>query len=212
MIKHPTIVGIIGSYRKNGIVDSAVTEILAEAEDRGAKTHKIYLQDRQIDFCTNCRICLQEPGEKRGKCVLEDDMEAILEEIEQADALVLGAPVNFGNINALTQRFLERCVCYGYWPWEAMTPKLRNPKPDKKAVLVSSSAAPAWMKIFSQGVMRSLKNLAQMLGAKPIGTLWVGLVNPKDNQLSDRIVRRAKKLGRKLAISSRECLNLYEED
>lgn len=199
MIDHTKIVGIIGSYRKTGIVDSAVTEILAAAADRGAKTHKIYLQDRQIEFCTNCRICLQEPGTKRGQCVLQDDMEEILEEIEQADALVVGAPVNFGNINALTQRFLERCVCYGYWPWEAMTPKLRNPKPNKTAVLVSSSAAPAWMAIFSGGVMQSLENLAQMLGAKPIGKLWVGLVNPKDNQLSDRAIRRAKKLGQKLA-------------
>jgi menaquinone-dependent protoporphyrinogen IX oxidase len=202
MTQQQKVVGIIGSYRKHGIVDSAITEILTEAKNRGAETQKIYLQDRQIEFCTNCRACAQEPGTERGKCVLEDDMNEILQEIEQADALAIGAPVNFGNINALTQRFLERCICYGYWPWDAPIPKLRNTQPHKKAVLVSSSAAPAWMGRFLSGAMRSLKNLAEMLGAKPVGVLWVGLVDPKENQLSDRIVRKAQKLGQKLATAS----------
>lgn len=69
-------------------------------------------------------------------------MAGILDTLEAADALVIGAPVNFGNVNALTQQFLERCVCYGYWPWNARRPQWRNPQISKKAVLVSSSAAP----------------------------------------------------------------------
>ena len=206
MTQQQKVVGIVGSYRKNGIVDSAVTEILAEAGHQGAEIHKIYLQDRQIEFCTNCRLCVQEPGIKRGKCVLEDEMEEILEEIDKADALVLGAPVNFGSINALTQRFLERCICYGYWPQGQMAPKLRNPQQNKKAVLVSSSAAPALLGRLLSGAMDSLKNLATMLGAKPVGVLWIGLVNPKKHQLSDRIIQRAKTLGQKLATPAKTSL------
>ena len=41
-------IGIVGSYRKGNIVDSAVTEILAEAERQGLETKKIYLQDQKI--------------------------------------------------------------------------------------------------------------------------------------------------------------------
>jgi NADH:ubiquinone oxidoreductase subunit E len=37
-------------------------------------------------------------------------MAGLIERIGSADALVLGAPVNFGNVNALTQRFLVQ-VC-----------------------------------------------------------------------------------------------------
>jgi|SRR5919199_2207634 multimeric flavodoxin WrbA len=193
------VVGIVGSYRKNGVIDSVVTEILEGAAKQGAQTKKIYLQERHIEFCTNCRMCMQQPGLERGKCVLADDMDNILQEIESADSLVIGAPVNFGNINALTRRFLERCVCYGYWPWNA-APKLRNPNRTKKSVLVSSSGAPAWMGRLLTGTLGALKDLSKMLGAKPVGVLWVGLVNQQVMPLSDRIRRRAKRLGQKLAL------------
>jgi multimeric flavodoxin WrbA len=192
------VVGIVGSYRKNGVIDSAIAEILQEAEKQGAKTEKIYLLDHNIKFCTNCRICMQQPGEQRGECILEDDMNSILLQIEAADAMVIGSPVNFGNVNALTRCFLERCVCYGYWPWGTTAPKQRNPIRKKKAVLVSSSAAPAWMGMFLTGTLKALKDLAKMLGAKPIGVLWIGLVNEKEIKLSDKIKQKARQLGDKL--------------
>lgn len=195
------VVGIVGSYRKNGTIDSVVSEILAEAENKGAETEKIYLVDRHIEFCTNCRTCLQQPGEERGKCIWQDDMDEILQKIDKADSLVIGAPVNFGNINALTRKFLERCVCYGYWPDRAATPKLRKPKRTKKAILVSSSAAPAWMARLLTGALGALKDLAKMLGAKPIGVIWVGLVEAKNTDLPLRIKRQAKQMGEKLAVA-----------
>ena len=49
------------------------------------------------EFCTNCRTCIQAPGETRGKCVLDDDMEPLLTEIKNADSVVLGASVNYGS-------------------------------------------------------------------------------------------------------------------
>lgn len=54
------IVGIVGSYRKDGIIDSAVSAILKGAQRRGAETKKIYLVDKDIAFCRNCRKCTQE--------------------------------------------------------------------------------------------------------------------------------------------------------
>lgn len=194
------VVGIVGSYRKHGYIDTAITEILTAAETQGAQTQKIYLHDRPIEFCTNCRVCLQEPGLERGKCVLQDDMDSILQDIESAEALVIGAPVNFGNINALTKRFLERCVCYGYWPKDAVTPTLRNPMTRKKAVLVASSAAPAWMGRWLTGTLGTLKYLAKMLGAKPIGVLWIGLTRATEVELSDKIKQQARRWGQKLAV------------
>ncbi len=129
-MKH--VVGLVGSYRKGGYIDSTVNEVLSAARDRGAKVEKIFLLDQHIEFCTNCRSCMQEPGPERGKCILEDDMENILEKIAGADSIVIGAPVNFGDVNALTRKFLERCVGYVYWPWGTKVPKMRNKKRTKK--------------------------------------------------------------------------------
>ncbi|MEB3267475.1 MAG: flavodoxin family protein [Leptolyngbya sp.] len=192
-----TVLGIVGSYRKGGHIDTAVSAILASAATAGATTAKIYLQDQHIEFCTNCRQCLQAPG--RSPCIHRDDMAALLDQIEAADALVLGAPVNFGDVNALTRRFLERTVCYGYWPWEAPAPTQQAQPVTKPAVLVTSSAAPALLGRWATGAMKTLRRLATMLGAKPIRTLWLGMVNPKDSHLPPRYQRLSRRLGQRLA-------------
>ncbi|MCT7957136.1 flavodoxin family protein [Laspinema palackyanum] len=200
MNRDKKVVGIVGSYRKGGTIDTVVSEVLAEAENQGAEISKIYLQDRQIEFCTNCRVCLQQPGPERGECVLQDEMDGMLQEIEAADSLVIGAPVNFGNVNALTQRFLERCVCYGYWPWNTPGPQMRKSEATKKAVLISSSAVPGFIARWLSGAIKSLKSLAKMLGAKPIGIICVGKVISKQEGVSDKIKRRARHLGHELVM------------
>ena len=53
------VTAIVGSYRKGGTVDRVIDEILAAAREAGAETTKIYLIDKHIEFCTNCRECTQ---------------------------------------------------------------------------------------------------------------------------------------------------------
>ena len=66
MVRNAKITAILGTYRKGGVIDSAVDEILAAAREAGAETTKIYLIDRHIEFCTNCRACTQQEGDRRG--------------------------------------------------------------------------------------------------------------------------------------------------
>ncbi|MFK8068576.1 MAG: flavodoxin family protein [Gammaproteobacteria bacterium] len=194
------IIGIVGSYRKEGMIDSAVSEILNEAENQGAEIKKIYLSDLHIDFCTNCRTCMQPPGLQRGACVLEDDMETLLAEIEQTEYLVIGAPININNLNALTRKFIERCIGFAYWPWGKAIPKIRKKQSSKKVVLVSASAAPAWIGRYFSGAMSAFRMLNKLIGAKTIGVLWVGMVNQEHMQLSSKDKSKAQALGRKLLV------------
>jgi multimeric flavodoxin WrbA len=136
------VVAVVGSYRKGGTIDTAVEEILAGAREKGAETVTFYLADKHIEFCTNCRECMQAPGEARGKCKQHDDLEPMLEAIDEADAVVLGSPVNCFNVTAIFRRLMERLVGSAYWPWGQNVPKGRTKKLSKKAVLVASSAAP----------------------------------------------------------------------
>lgn len=194
------VLGIVGSYRKGGAIDQAVSTVLVAAAAGGAATEKIYLLDSHIEFCTNCRICTQQPGPDPGRCFLEDDMAGIIERIEGADALVLGAPVNFGNVNALTQRFLERLAGYSHWPWGEPAPKTRKKgRPPKPAVLVTASAMPAIMGRLLTGSRRGLKLGADAVGAKPVATLFVGLAALRERQeLPERMIRKARSAGQKL--------------
>ena len=60
-------------------------------------------------------------------------MESILTQIEDADALVLGSPVNCGNVTAIFRRFMERLMVYSYWPWNRPAPSGRTKKFDKES-------------------------------------------------------------------------------
>lgn len=196
------VVGIVGSYRKGKTIDSAVLAILEGAKDKGAETKKIYLLDKHIEFCTNCRSCAQEKIEgRRGKCVHNDDMNNILTEIDDADAVVLGSPVNFSTVTAVMKRFIERLIPYVYWPWgEALAPVKRIVKADKKAVIVTSSACPAFIgRILMPGVLGTLKKAAKVMGAKVIKSLYFGPVcRSEDSQLSEKALRKARKAGEEL--------------
>ncbi len=197
------VVALVGSYRKGGIIDSAVDEMLAAAEEAGAEVSKIYLADRNIEFCLNCRRCTQAEGKERGVCVQNDDMAALLDKIEVADGLILGSPVNFFTVTALTKRFVERLVCYAYWPWGARVPRMRDKRRDKKALLVISCAMPGFLARLFTGTLRVLKSAAAALGARPVGTLIIGQVAQREKeQLPRGAQSRARRLGRKLVVEA----------
>jgi len=193
------LTAIVGTYHKGGIIDSAVDEILAAAADSGAEVCKIRLQDRRIEFCTNCQTCTQEPGVARGKCVIDDDVAGILDAIEASDAFVLASPMNFWTVTALMKRFIERLVCYAYWPWERAAPKERNERKTKRAIVVASCAAPALMGRYLTGMNKLLKSTARLLGARKVDTLFIGLARHTPTAvLSSRAKAKAAKIGRKL--------------
>jgi multimeric flavodoxin WrbA len=194
------IVAIVGSYRKAGVVDIAVDEILRAAQDSGVQTTKIYLIDKHIEFCTNCRACAQNPGKVRGNCRHNDDMVSILDQIDFADGLVIASPINFYNVTAVTRKFMERLIVYGYWPWGSGAPKFRIAKSGKKAILVTSSAAPAFMgKIFFRSAITALKAIAQCFGAQVVTKLYFGLVAQQpDSALNPKELASAYNAGVKL--------------
>ena len=195
------VVAIVGTYRRDGTTAQAVEAILYAAREHGATTRTINLLDHPIEFCRNCRVCTQLPGENRGVCPQNDAlMEQILDELDSADSIVLASPLNFFNVTALMRRFLERLVRYAYWPWESMGPKERITTKSKKAVLVFSSAAPSILTRFCTGAPKALKSAASLLGAETIGTLYCGrsAYEPKQ-QLKPATIAEAHRLGTRLA-------------
>jgi multimeric flavodoxin WrbA len=194
------ITAIVGSYRRNGVIDRAVDEILDSARTAGAETTKIYLLDKHIEFCTNCRGCTQQPGPQRGACPIQDEMSGILDEIERSDAFILASPMNFWTVTAVMKRFIERTVCYAYWPWGGMSPKLRNPRGTKNAVIVGSSACPGPIARLLTSMMGLLKTTAKTMGAKKIESLYIGMAAGEQHcDLGGRASKKARQIGARIA-------------
>lgn len=198
--KRKKITAVVGTYRRGGTIDRVVDLVLEAAEEAGAETARIRLADRKIEFCRNCRACTQEPGEARGRCVIDDDTAAILDALEGSDAIILASPMNFGTVTALSKAFIERLICYAYWPWGAASPKMRVKKGRKRALLIGSSAAPAFLGKRSGGMVKLLESAARTLGARKSELLFVGFAAMKEGGgIWWPVKRKARRLGRKLA-------------
>jgi len=193
------VVAVVGMYRKGGTLDTAVEAVLEGARARRAVTSTIYLIDRHIEFCANCRQCTQEAGPERGKCQKQDDLDAVLTEIEAADAVVLASPVNCGNTTAIFRCFMERLIGTTYWPWGQPAPRARSQVRTLKAALVATSAMPGFLIPVATGTRSALRMTAGILGATPVSRLWIGLSGGEpDHQPPARVLARARRIGRKL--------------
>jgi multimeric flavodoxin WrbA len=197
------IIAINGSYRKGGINDQFIDAVMGFAGQRGVQTEKIYLTDKHIEFCINCRKCASDDRSKRfGECVFNDDMRGIIEKIESADRIILACPVNFSTVTAVMKQFVERLICYGYWPWEKCIPSNRIKKKDrtKRAVVFTSSGCPAWLARFLMpSSLNILKSVATILGAKVVKAIYFGGVcMAQDQKLNKKQLKQAQKAAERL--------------
>lgn len=101
------ILGLTGSYRKNGNTHILVEKVLEGARALGAETESIFLPDHDIKDCIGCEGCRTSY-----KCVIKDGMQAIYPKLEAADAIVLGSPTYFYNVTGIVKNFLDRMYCY----------------------------------------------------------------------------------------------------
>ena len=200
MTEKRKILAINGSYRDGGITDQAVDKVLENLQALNVDVEHIKLRDHPIEFCLNCRQCMQQPGDAPGTCVHNDGMAELIRKIEAADGFVLAAPTNFYSVTAIFKRFMERLAVYGYWPWGKPAPEFRRAKMQKKpAIIVSSCAAPALMGRLTYGTNKNLKVAAETIGAKVVGSMVTGLVSREPEPgLPKRALRRARTLAPKL--------------
>ena len=97
------VFGIVGSPRRGGNTEILVDEVLAGVEGAGALTEKVILSKLNIGPCRGCDAC-----GKTGKCVQQDDMPALMGQMEQSQVWVLGTPVYWWGPTAQFKAFLDR--------------------------------------------------------------------------------------------------------
>lgn len=194
------VLAINGSYRDDGITDQSVEALAQALELDGAEVEIILLREYPIEFCLNCRACTQKHGEVLGKCVIHDSMQELIDKIEKADGYILAAPTNFGSVTAIFKRFMERLAVYAYWSWDMNGPQFRKAQtPKKKALLVSSCAAPGILGRCFFGTSKQLKMTAKTIGAEVVGSLFTGMIAKQQHpQLPERVRTKIKAFAKRL--------------
>ncbi|MHC4788410.1 MAG: flavodoxin family protein [Planctomycetota bacterium] len=137
--------------------------MLDAAREEGAEVEHRYLKDLDIRPCTGCFSCWTATP---GRCVQDDDMAGVLEEMLKADALVLAFPLYVFGVPAGVAAFLERIVPV-VEPWlvregEVTGHPLRHPDRQPRWVVLSNCGFP------EQSHFDAVMGRFAHVGARPI--------------------------------------------
>ena len=100
---------VIG-FSSGGIGHEGNTDRLVKAIMAGSRLEYEFVKLSDLNY-SGCKGCVQLCA-KRQVCLREDDLLPYYQKIKEADAVVIGSPVYFRNINADCYSFLERFFGY----------------------------------------------------------------------------------------------------
>jgi len=103
-------IAVNGSPRKKWNTGTLLNKALDGAESKGAETEIIHLYDYTYKGCISCFACKTRDGKSYGKCAINDDMTPVYERIKNADILILGSPIYFGDVTGEMRSFIERLL------------------------------------------------------------------------------------------------------
>ena len=102
---------INGSPHKQGNTFLALQEIAKQLEKNGIESEMLHVGTKPVRGCIACGTC-KTKGENR--CTFDDDLcNQALTAMEQADALVIGSPVYYGQPNGTLTSLVQRMAYAG---------------------------------------------------------------------------------------------------
>ena len=102
------IIAVNGSPRKNWNTDTLLRNVLDGAASAGAETEMVCLYDLNFKGCRSCMACKLKKEPRPNRCILRDDLTAVLDKVHEADAVVLGSPIYFSEVTGEMRSFFER--------------------------------------------------------------------------------------------------------
>lgn len=109
MARH--IVAVNGSPRRHGNTAELLCKALQGAEQAGATTELVHLDELTFTGCRSCFACKLQGGASYGRCACQDELTPVLERIiASADGLLLGTPIYFGAESGIFRCFMERLL------------------------------------------------------------------------------------------------------
>ena len=97
---------INGSAHKQGNTFLALSEVAQTLEKNGVETEIVQLGNKPVRGCIACGQCKMK---QLNRCVFDDDVcNRIVEKLDEADALIVGSPVYYGQPNGAVLAVMQR--------------------------------------------------------------------------------------------------------
>jgi multimeric flavodoxin WrbA len=100
------VIAFNGSPRVHGNTYAALKSVLGQLDAAGIETEIIQLGGKRLSGCTSCGRC-RINHDKR--CVIDDDeMNGFIAKMIEADGIIIGSPVYFGNVTPEVKALIDR--------------------------------------------------------------------------------------------------------
>jgi multimeric flavodoxin WrbA len=164
-----------GSPRANGNTAWMAEEYRKAAEAKGHSVTVVNVAKKKINGCLACEYC-HTKGE--GQCVQKDDMQEIYPLLQEAEALVLAAPIYYFTLSSQLQTAIHRF--YAIW----------KPQKVKKTALLLSSHSPN----VYDGAVAEYKGIITFCGYEDTGIVTAKADEQKTEETKKRIEALVEKL------------------
>jgi len=98
------VLAVLGSARRKGNTETLMNEAIKAIGDRAKVTLRV-VEEMTVHGCQGCKGC-RIPG--ADGCIFMDDMQTLYTEMKEADALILGSPVYYGEVTGQMKCFMDR--------------------------------------------------------------------------------------------------------
>lgn len=99
------VVAINGSPKAEGNTYNSIKIVTDELEKQGISTEIIHIGNKNIRGCIACGDCAKNKNEK---CVINDEVNEVIQKMKAADGIIIGSPVYYASIAGTMKCFLDR--------------------------------------------------------------------------------------------------------
>jgi multimeric flavodoxin WrbA len=128
------------------MLDSALEGVKSAFPDEEVRTERINLIDLSYTGCRSCFACKRKDERFLKTCAIRDDLFPVLENLKEADGVIIGSPIYFHNITGILHCFYERL----FFPYLVYKPGFKPLETNKMA-----TACIYTMNVFEEGMIES---------------------------------------------------------
>ena len=136
---------ISSSLRTKSNSEAMAQEFAKGAAEAGNKVEVVSLRGKKIAFCTGCLAC-----QKKGKCVINDDANAITAKMKKAEVIVFATPIYYYEMSGQLKTLLDRAnsLYTSDYKFREIYLLTSAADTDKKAMNIAKRGISGWIACF----------------------------------------------------------------